>query len=67
MLMQFQFKCKHYQNGTEATVLRLYLVLVYQHGFRISLSNDFTTVLAMFIKQCIICTAVMYLCGALYK
>ena len=67
MLMQFQFKCKHYQNSTEATVMRQYLVLVGQHGFIISFSNDFTTVLTMFIKQCIICTAVMYSCGALYK
>ena len=47
-LCSFSYKCKHYQNSAEATVMGLPCFGV-PGWFRNSLGNDFTTVLVRFV------------------
>ena len=47
-LCSFSYKCKHYQNSAEATVMGLPCFCV-PGWFRNSLGNEFTTVLARFV------------------
>ena len=48
-LCSFSYKCKHYQNSAEATVMGLPCFCV-PGWFRNSLGNEFTTVLARFVE-----------------